>query len=307
MGRIGVLLVGVALFAASCGAPPGEEAASGTSLPQVLSSESPVDGVTPDLAAACGPVLLQWPVVDLQFEPFDGDIDALVDDAARPEFEASFGRQESIRWSVVERSDTSLLLFGQSSQSATGEPQFGYARFELVDGEWRAAGWGGCRVEVTAEGFGIATFTLDPDNPPDPTKATLHVLATERSCASGQVPVGREVLPVVVETSDAINIVVFVQNPAGNQTCPSNPSFSLTVEIDAPLGERVIRDVALHPGEDRPWPPPTRDSALALRTAGNPPSPGTANVVAWTSKFSGALLFGAAGWTSTPTWFQSFR
>ncbi len=305
-----VLMAGLGMVVAACGlpAPTGDGAvpsAPATSVPRDAPGVSPKDGAAPDLAAACGPVPLDWPIGDLDaaFDPFDGDIEDLVDDAARVEFDLSV----STGWSVVEETSTELVLFGQPDSSTTGEAHYRYALFELIDGDWRAAGWGGCRIEVTAEGFGIATFELNPDNPPDAADTTLHVLATERACASGQVPSGREVVPVVVETSDAVEIIVLVEDPTGGlQTCPGNPAFPLSVELDAPLGNRMIRDAALYPVEDRPWPPPPANPVLSLHTAGDAPSPGTANVVAWDGDSSGALLFEAERWATEPTWFGSF-
>ena len=303
-----VLMAGLGMVVAACGvpAPTGDGAvptAPTTSVPLDPPGVSPKDGAVSDLTATCGPVPLDWPIGDLDtaFAPFERDIKELVDDTARVEF----GLSESTIWSVVEKTSTGLLLFGQPS-STTSEPHYRYALFELVDGDWRAAGWGGCRIEVTAEGFGVATFELNPDNPPDASETTLHVLATERSCASGQVPSGREVIPVVIETSDAVEIIVLVESPVGPQICPSNPVFLLTVDLDGPLGDRMIRDAALYPMEDRPWPPPLANPVLSVYTAGDTPIRGTANVVAWDGDSSGALLFEAEGWASEPTWFQSF-
>ena len=305
-----LLIAGLGMVVAACGvpAPTGNGAvppAPTTSVPVGPMGVSPKDGPAPDLAAACGPVPLDWPIGDLDaaFVPLERDIEELVDDAARVEFDLS----GSTRWSVVKETSTELLVFGQPDSSTTGEPLYRYAQFELVDDDWRAGGWGGCRIEVTAEGFGIATFELNPDNPPDASETTLHVLATERSCASGQVPSGREVVPVVIETSDAVEIIVLVESPVGLQICPSNPVFPLTVELDGPLGDRMIRDAALYPIEDRPWPPPPANPVLSVYTAGDAPIRGTANVVAWDGDSSGALLFEAEGWASEPIWFQSFE
>ena len=304
-----LLMAGLGMVVVACGvpAPAGDGAvppAPATSVPLGPPGVSPKDGPVP-LAAACGPVPLDWPIGDLDaaFNPLERDIEELVDDAARVEFDLS----PSTRWSVVEETSTELLLFGQPDASSTGEPHYRYAQFELVDGDWRAAGWGGCRIEVTAEGFGIATFELTPDNPPDPADTTLQVLATERACASGQIPSGRDVVPVVVETSGAVEIIVLVESPVGDQDCQGNPAFPLSVDLDAPLGDRMIRDAALYPVEDRPWPPPATSPVLSMHTAGDAPSPGTANVVAWDGDSSGALLFEAEGWATERTWFQSFE
>ena len=162
-----LLMAGLGMVVAACGvpAPIGDGAvplAPATSVPVDPTGVSPKDGAAPDLAAACGPVPLDWPIDDLDaaFVPLDRDIGELVDDDARVEFDLS----PSTSWSVVEETSKELVLFGQPDPSTTGEPHYRYAQFELVDGDWRAAGWGGCRIEVTAEGFGIATFELNPDN-----------------------------------------------------------------------------------------------------------------------------------------------
>lgn len=259
----GLVLVGAACASNSGGvsstAPPttAEPTTAPTTLPADTSvpPDEPADELPLELAAACGPVPFEWPNIDVDaFEPFEGDISEFVDDEARLEFEASFGADASIRWSVVEETGTALLLFARPETVAVGEPQYGYAEFAEVDGAWRARGWGGCRIEVTAPGYGVATFVLDPEYPPDSSAQVLHVLATERECASGQAPVGREALSIAVETSDRIEITILVEAPTGDQACPSNPAFPLMVELNEPLGDRQIWDAALRPMEQRTLP-----------------------------------------------------
>jgi hypothetical protein len=288
------LVAGLAVVAASCGLPTGDGA--------------PSRGDTSDLAAECGPVPLDWPVGDLDaaFDPFEGDIEALVDDSARVEFDLS----PLVRWSVVEQTSRELLLFGQSESLTAGGPEYRYAMFELDDGDWRAVGWGGCRIQATAEGFGVATFELDRDNPPESADTTLHLLATERACASGKAPAGREARPYVVETSDAVEIIVLVEEQtvdAGRVvTCPGNPAFPIAVELDSPLGDRMTRDGGMYPVEDRPWPPPPPSPELWLDTVGEAPDLGRANVVAWDGDPSGGLLFQDDGWWRDRRLFAGF-
>jgi hypothetical protein len=280
---------------------PSAPPTSATVAPEPPAGTS--DGL--ELAAACGPVPFPWPIGDPEtaFQPFDGNVDELVDEEARVEW--NFWPPTT--WWVVEDTETELMIFGLQDIPTIQEPSYSYALFEQVDGDWRAAGWGDCRIQVTAEGFGIATFEIDGENPPDPEGAEFHLLANERACASGKTPVDREVIPVVAETSHAVEVIVLVESPVGDaQTCQGNPAFPLTVQLDAPLGERMIRDGALYPAEDRPWPPPPADPVLSLSTAGDAPSPGTANVVAWDGELYGALLFTSDGWTSEASWFQSF-
>ena len=85
-----VLMAGFGMVVAACGVPDptGDGAvppAPATSIPVDPTGVSPKDRAAPDLAAACGAVPLHWPIGDLDaaFDPFDGDIEELVDDAAR--------------------------------------------------------------------------------------------------------------------------------------------------------------------------------------------------------------------------------
>ena len=49
--------------------------------------------------------------------------------------------------------------------------------------------------------------------------------------------------------------VVLVEDPQGDQDCPSNPSFPLEVDLGSPLGERTVLDAGVQPALERPWPP----------------------------------------------------
>ena len=266
----------------------------------------------PGLSSACGPIDLGRPAAGAgQFEPFQGNVADLVDEDAQFEFFSTFEDAEPIRWFVVDQSDGDLILFGRGT-GPDGGPAYVHARFEQQDGQWRARSWGGCDIVVTAPGFGVATFQLDPDHPPDAGSASLHVRATERACAGGRPPTGREIVPVVVETETSVDITILVESPRGSQTCPSNPAFPFAVELEAPLGTRIIRDAALLPPEERPWPLPEAAAQLSIEVAGGAPAPGTANVFAWsgdrtTGAGGGALLLTAAGWTPGPRWMQSFE
>ncbi len=313
------LLIAGVLLTASCGAAPRGDASPAAgeespSTPSTSAGQSPISQPTtkpfPALTARCSSIQFDSNTPDLSaFEPFNEDIGELMGDdpEVREEYELSLEWWESLNWSVVERSDTSLLLFGQSREAPSEVPSFGRAEFAFTDGRWRPVGWGRCGIVIRPDGFGVAIFTLDPKNAPDPAESTLHILATERACASGQAPVDRQVLPVVVETEETVEITVLVEPVSGAVTCQGNPDFPLTVKLAQPLGGRVIRDTAYYPASDQPWPIPLRDSHLKLLTAGDPPEPGTANVVAWNGEHEGALLFNSDGWSGEPTWFQSFE
>ena len=230
-------LLGLGLLVAGCGLP-GAPLAGG-----------------PALAAECGPVPLDWPVPNppyVDFEPFEGDLDEYVDENARIEFDMD----TPTVWSVVEESGSELLLFGRHTVDPPAGPSYRYARFEKVGDGWRASAWGGCQIEASASGYGVATFQLDPTNRPDPSSTTLDVLAIERACASGEAPIDREVIPLVVENEDYIDITILVESPFGFHTCQGMINgFPLKIDLDEPIGNRTVRDLGLHPAEARTWPP----------------------------------------------------
>lgn len=110
---------------------------------------------------------------------------------------------------------------------------------------WSGAGGGGdCDVRrLLPAGMGAVDWELDPAFPaPDETSTELRVLVTEAGCAGGR-EMGDSLLgPQVVETDEAVRIAFAVIPLAGAQTCPGNPATPVTIRLDAPLGEREIRD-----------------------------------------------------------------
>ncbi|VAW09673.1 hypothetical protein MNBD_ACTINO02-1640 [hydrothermal vent metagenome] len=318
MSRLLALSVAVAIVAAACevAEPPNAgtpDVPSTTRSPTVSTAPAPpsVPSTTIDRSgptAACGLVEFDASSIDLRlFESFTGEIDPLIGEEAQEEYLLSRDWWASFDWSVVESTDTALLLFGQTRELHDKEPLFANARFELGDEGWQAVSWGGCRIEMGRAGFGPASITINPEDPPNPDTTSLSLLAIEGACASGQAPIDREIIPVVVESEMAVDITTLVASPPGSQTCPLGPRFPITVQLSTELGDRVIRDAASYPVGELVWPLPPEDLFLALLTAGNPPAPGTANVVTWSGEQSGALLFGPDGWNTDPTFIQRFK
>jgi hypothetical protein len=110
---------------------------------------------------------------------------------------------------------------------------------------WAGASAGGpCDVRLMLpDGLGAVEWELNPDVPtPDSSSTAISVLATERGCASGQDMGDRLLGPHVVETEDAVRIAFGVIPRPGSQDCQDNPAAPVVVELEAPLGEREIRD-----------------------------------------------------------------
>ena len=170
-------------------------------------------------------------------------------------------------WFIAEQVDDRILLFGRPLiPVGPGEPQFADALFEKAGEEWELKDFGQCHLEIIAPGFGPARWILDPAIQPDPASNLLSILTMERSCASGQPPIGREVLPVVVEHADRVIITVSVEPVTGGADCPGNPWHPMVVELEQPIGDRAFFDGNKVPPIERPW-PPTRSSLTSLGDA----------------------------------------
>lgn len=109
---------------------------------------------------------------------------------------------------------------------------------------WKTSGWGGCQPEVIlGAGLGAAEWTWGGPGVPGPDTQVFDALVTERACASGKSADGRGVGPAIVKSGDTV-LVIFAVRPLGGefQTCPSNPSSRVTVDLGEPLGDRRLLD-----------------------------------------------------------------
>ncbi len=211
---------------------------------------------SPELSARCGAVELPvsgQPI--LPDQPLSDDARAAIASVQEVAAgEADFF--DGYRWTVAEESSDSITIFGSSLVDPPPDaPRYAHASFSRADGEWRPDGWGQCRIEVEAEGYGNAHWILDRDVAPDPESNTLEIEIMEQNCANGEAPIGREILPVITEAGDAISITIFVEPIAGGAACPDNPWHPLVVTLDTTLGDRTIFDGAAIPPLERSWPP----------------------------------------------------
>lgn len=243
-----------------------------------------VDGSGPDrgearttsgaegLYGSCGGVQFdQLPPDASQFPAYESwsDVDRTGLGGEASFFEEFVGEYD---WFVADRSQDSQMLFGQP-RGAEKDPPYAYASLELRDGEWTPVGWGQCRIELAAEGWGNARFVMA--GTPDPDSERIAVRATEMACAGGMPPTDRDVRAVVLDENDsAVSIVILVEPSKGGSTCPGNPAFPFEVQLDAPLGQRKFIDASVYPpvvtwpsarpDEATPDAPPTVVPAEAL-------------------------------------------
>ena len=169
-----------------------------------------------------------------------------VEEAIRPFLESgegAFWPQDG--WQVLHQTDDRVLLV--YTDGTASEPQTAFMGVERDGGEWRWAGSSTgdeCPLEVKVPGdLNAVDWRLDPSADPLTSESTVvHVLVTERKCASGQ-PVGDRLLgPEVVVTDTEILIAFAAQPQSGAQTCPSNPEEPFTIELSGPVGTRAVTD-----------------------------------------------------------------
>lgn len=275
MRSLGALLA-VTMVLGGCGAPPVEVQAGTDMVPTTTPGTStsapatapPVDGDVPTLQALCEPVLLEgglFPV--LPDTPLDAEaMAALASGASIDALEAAFFDQ--FAWSIAAAGPDHVTLFGRALYDPDSDPpSYGYAWFTKDEAGWRPSGWGGCHIEVAAPGFGNANWVLDPETAPDPASTELAVWITERNCASGQPPVGRDIIPLVTTEADKVIITVLVEPVDGGAECPGNPWHPISIDLPEPLGDRSLFDGGVVPHIGRPWPP----TAASLDSSGSDP------------------------------------
>jgi hypothetical protein len=209
---------------------------------------------TAGLTASCGGAMFdRLPPDTSALAPFTS-FDEL--DLSRVGGEAPFFLEfaSAYEWFVTQEGEGWRQLFGQPSSPGV-DPPYASLRIEMSDGEWAPVGWGQCRIELGAEGWGNARFVLDPEAPPDPGTDRISVLATEVECAGGQAPEDRDVRAVILDEDErAVSIVILVEPTEGDTSCQGNPPFPLEVELDSPLGAREILDASVYPPKQQQWP-----------------------------------------------------
>lgn len=160
-------------------------------------------------------------------------------------------------WRILTETSTEVYLVRELPEPRDSDGEL--RTHEILGFEWideteqGAAGWelwhaGDCALRYDMGGLGDAIVTLDPDNPPDPAATKVDLLVTEMACASGKPADGRIEVDHLSELDDRIDIVLGIRPQSGEgQDCQSNPPTPFTLELDAPLGDRTVTDIAVHP------------------------------------------------------------
>jgi hypothetical protein len=84
-----------------------------------------------------------------------------------------------------------------------------------------------------------AAWHVDPDAALGPESREVPVIVNEAACASGRSAEGR-ISADVADVPNAVRIEIGVRPLGGDQDCLGNPDTPYVVELDEPLGERMI-------------------------------------------------------------------
>ena len=155
-------------------------------------------------------------------------------------------------WQILHETATTVLLVnqdqGNDSDGAAEASSFAFQTVERVGDHWRWAGsssGGSCPLRTSVpRGSNTVDWRIDPAAQPLTSSSTrIELLATERECASGQAMGERLMGPEIVTTETAVFIAFAAVPPPGlSQNCQGNPEQPVVVELDAPLGNRVVAD-----------------------------------------------------------------
>ncbi|GIH76424.1 hypothetical protein Plo01_28530 [Planobispora longispora] len=163
-------------------------------------------------------------------------------------------------WRIIEESDARVALMRELDVShEQGQGTVGAHALLVVerfgppgnDGRpgWHLRSSGHCDLRKDLGSLRAAEVTLDPAVPPGVEARKVHVLVTERGCASGKRADGRVRLAGIEQTPAEVRLVIGVEPLAseGVRTCQGNPPTPFTVELDEPLGDRALIDASVHP------------------------------------------------------------
>jgi hypothetical protein len=149
------------------------------------------------------------------------------------------------QWIVVASADDQIDLMRRVSDGDQAlDPAHDW--MHVIIGDFESARWAlkssaTCVLAFDLSPLTAAEIRLDPAMPPNPSSRDLALLVTEQECNSGQDAGGRVRLIELVETANAVKVMIGV-DPTGKSgsDCPANPPTPFTVTLAGPLGARAI-------------------------------------------------------------------
>jgi LysM repeat protein len=161
----------------------------------------------------------------------------------------------AIGWRVVSKSESQVQYLAMSGLTfgwvyadvQSGSPE---ASGIAADG-WRVDRWGICNLNaVPPNGYGSATWTVDPAQPYAAGSTELRLLVTELACygdnAVGQLETN------VAYGATAVTVTAFVRHEEASRPCTAPPAtFASVLHLDRPLGVLALVDGGPYPAKTR--------------------------------------------------------
>lgn len=122
-----------------------------------------------------------------------------------------------------------------------------------VTGEpaWAVVESSACSPTLDLGELSVPSITLDPSSPSTPESDRLALLVTETDCNSGRTAAGRVEVVDLAETESTIEVVIGIRASGEREaTCQGNPATPFTVDLERPLGDRVLLNATVVPARE---------------------------------------------------------
>lgn len=145
-------------------------------------------------------------------------------------------------WFVAHADEDNRVAPKATLVSRDGD-NFSWMNLAMTDGQWRwngSSSGGDCELHIVLEDRNTVEWEVIKSSPDS---SVVRVLANERECASGQAMGDRLREPYVTLTPDFAYILLAADRLPGDfQSCPSNPSVEIDIDLGEALGAREIRN-----------------------------------------------------------------
>lgn len=149
-------------------------------------------------------------------------------------------------WHVLEASDHKLEVFKvDQSLSSVDDSSHYVVRAITRGGGWSLDADYSCTPRLILRASKSASVFFA--SRPSPEARFIDLLLMERDCASGRDAVGRVKLVSLKETTTTVGVVIGIVPRQADQSCQSNPLTPFSIELDRPIGDRVVLDAATLP------------------------------------------------------------
>jgi hypothetical protein len=167
-----------------------------------------------------------------------------------------------LEWLIAEESSDRVMLMNKLAV-ASDDGHGDIREYEYIvistesmpagpgESEWAVVESSTCSPTLDLGELSAAAVSLDPSLPPSPGSDRIALLVTEFECNSGQDADGRIEVVELAETGSTVELVIGVRaSGAQMASCQGNPATPFTVDLERPLGNRVILNASVVPARE---------------------------------------------------------